>query len=119
MSDFPLLKTGAVMQYPARKALTFSTRVLRFVDGSEQRFRQFGAPLRRWVIHLELLDEAEMSALEEFFRARQGAYGDFSFTDPWEGVEYPNCSFDQDEAGWEFVGEARGGTTLVVKENRS
>ena len=119
MSDFPLLKTGAVMQYPARRALSFSTRVLRFVDGSEQRFRQFAAPLRRWVIRLELLDEEELGALEQFFRDRQGAYGEFSFTDPWDGVEYPSCSFDQDEAGWELAGRERGAATLVVRENRS
>ena len=33
MSDFPILKTGAVIQYPAEKATSFSTEVLRFVDG--------------------------------------------------------------------------------------
>lgn len=36
---FPTLKTGATLQYPAQRATAFSTDVVRFVDGSEQRFR--------------------------------------------------------------------------------
>ncbi len=119
MSDFPLLKTGAVLQYPARKELAFSTRVLRFLDGSEQRFREYGAPLRRWVIQLDLLDEAELSALERFFQTQQGALGDFSFTDPWDGTEYESCSIADDACAWEYVREGRGRTMLVIKENRN
>ena len=41
MSEFPPLKTGAVMQYPAQKEARFSTTVVRFTDGSEQRFPQY------------------------------------------------------------------------------
>src|SRR6266446_6842804 len=115
MAMFPGLKTGAVAQYPADRERRFSTDVVRFVDGSEQRFAGFGAALRRWVIRLELLDESELTALAEFF---QGRAGTFSFTDPWDGVVYPNCSFEADEIAVEFGGVARGKTTVVVRENR-
>jgi len=73
MSDFPILKTGAILQYPAQKAIRFSTAVLRFVDGAEQRFRDYQMPLRRWTIQLDLLDENELHVLNEFFRAQSGA----------------------------------------------
>jgi hypothetical protein len=33
-------------------------------------------------------------------------------------VEYPDCSFDQDELVLEFRGEARGAAMVVVRENR-
>jgi hypothetical protein len=34
MSAFPALKTGAVLQYPAQRAVQFSTDVVQFIDGS-------------------------------------------------------------------------------------
>ena len=40
MANFPRLTTGAVTQYPSSRNLTYSTYVLRFVDGREQRFRE-------------------------------------------------------------------------------
>ena len=38
---FPTLKTGAVMQYPGKRILQFSTDVVRFLDGTEQRYREY------------------------------------------------------------------------------
>ncbi|MGC2819953.1 MAG: hypothetical protein WA198_09735 [Candidatus Sulfotelmatobacter sp.] len=52
MATFPTLKTGAMAQYGSSRARRFSTQVLRFVDGSEQRFPDFGTPLLQWVIRL-------------------------------------------------------------------
>jgi hypothetical protein len=119
MADFPTLKTGAVLQYPAERLLGFSTDVLRFVDGSEQRFRSYGAPLKRWIVRLELLDEAEMKRLERFFEASQGALGSFQFTDPWDGRVYNDCSLGDDEMTIEFNAEQQGKTVLVIRENRT
>ena len=96
MASFPALKTGAVAQYPSDRARRFSTQVLRFLDGSEQRFPGFGAPLKRWLIRLELLDEAELAGLEDFFVEQGGQAGTFAFTDPWDGTVYANCSFESD-----------------------
>lgn len=118
MADFPVLKTGAVAQYPLTRALGYSTRVLRFVDGSEQRFREYPRALRRWVIRLDLLDEEEMSRVEEFFVSQQGKLGSFSFTDPWDGTQYPNCSLERDEILLRFGAVMRGEATVVVRENR-
>lgn len=119
MADFPTLKTGAVLQYPAERALEFSTEVLRFVDGSEQRFRGYGAPLRRWMVRLDLLDDAELKRMETFFEASQGALGSFQFTDPRDGAVYANCSLEEDEMTIEFNAEQQGRTVLVVRENRT
>jgi phage-related protein len=118
MASFPALKSGAVAQYGSDRERRFSTRVFRFVDGSEQRIAQHAAVLRRWTIRLELLDEAELETLTEFFEMQGGRAGSFAFTDPWDEVEYPDCSFDQDELVLEFRGEARGGAMVVVRENR-
>lgn len=118
MQEFPRLKTGAVAQYPARRVTRFSTQVMQFADGSEQRFREFGGPLLRWVIALNTLDEEEMDALEAFFLAEQGGHGTFTFADPWDGTEYEGCSLENPDAFFQFTGFNDGRARLVVRQNR-
>jgi hypothetical protein len=60
-----------------------------------------------------------MSALEQFFSAQQGQFGTFSFVDPVTGVEYTDCSLDQDELEWVAASEMRHTTSLVVRQNGS
>lgn len=118
MANFPALKTGAVAQYPSDRAREFSTLVQEFLDGSEQRSPQYSGPLRRWMIRLDLLDEAEMFRLEDFFVEQGGGAGGFAFTDPWDGTEHPDCSFEGGAVELNFLGAGRGTLELVVRENR-
>ena len=118
MSTFPSLKTHAVAQYPATKAIEFQNQVLRFVDGLEQRYRDSAGPLLRWTIRLNALDETELAALEEFFRSNQGRFGSFDFTDPWDGQKYSNCSFQADDLEMVAAGEMRAKTSLTILQNR-
>ena len=116
--NFPKLKTGAVAQYPSDRTREFSTLVQEFLDGSEQRSPQYGAPLRRWMVRLDVLDEAELFRLEDFFVEQVGAAGAFVFTDPWDGTEYANCSFEGNAVELHFLGVGRGMLELIVRENR-
>ncbi|MGD0498508.1 MAG: DUF2460 domain-containing protein [Bryobacteraceae bacterium] len=118
MASFPKLKTNAAAQYPATRSARYQNEALRFVDGTEQRYRDSAGPLHRWEIHLSQLDEAEMAALEEFFADNQGAFGSFSFVDPWDGQTYPNCSLDTDVLETMARAEMNGATSLTVVENR-
>lgn len=115
---FPTLKTGAVIQYPAKRMLRFNTNVIRFLDGTEQRFRDNSSVLHRWIIQLDLLDEAELAALDQFFMLSQGRFGNFAFTDPWDGTVYPNCSLSDDAFIFQLNGEMRGRSAVTVSENR-
>jgi phage-related protein len=119
MASFPALKTGAVAQYGSDRSRRFSTEVVRFLDGREQRFPGYGAALMQWVIRLDLLDESELANLEQFFEDEGGRAGTFSFTDPWDGTVYASCSFGSDELALGFQEVARGKTQVVVKENGS
>src|SRR5260370_37981228 len=118
MATFPLLKTNAVAQYPATKVLRFQNQALRFLDGTEQRYRDAAGPLHRWEILLNQLDEGEMAALDEFFAANQGAFGSFAFTDPLDGRVYANCSLASDELDLTSLAEMSGTMSLTVIENR-
>jgi hypothetical protein len=119
VASFPALKTGVVAQYPTDRQKNFSTQVLRFLDGSEQRFPAYGATLRRWVIRLELLDEGELTNLGRFFEEQGGRAGVFSFTDPFDATVYPSCSFDADEFQAVFAGPQEGKASVTIRENRS
>ncbi len=115
MATFPTLKTGAVAQYPSDLQQNFSTTVVRFLDGSEQRFPWYAAALKRWVIRLELLDESELTALQAFFVSEGGRAGTFSFTDPFSG-SMVTCMFDSDELDLTFAGVGNGKGQVVIRQ---
>lgn len=116
--NFPRLKTGVVVQYPARKRVEYRTEVLRFIDGSEQRYRQASGPLRGWRMSFRGIDEQEASALSNFFEVVHGGYGNFAFEDPWEGASHQECSLGRDELALELEGEGRIRAEVEVRENR-
>jgi hypothetical protein len=118
MAIFPALKSSAVAQYPSDRTSHFSTQVCKFLGGAEQRFPLYGAPLKRWRIEVELLDEAELARVEGFFLSEGGRAGSFSFVDPWDGTEYSDCSFADVALGVEYRGIADGGGSFVIQENR-
>jgi hypothetical protein len=118
MATFPTLKTNAVAQDPASKTARYQNQALRFLDGTEQRYRDSAGPLHRWIIKLNDLDESEMAAIEQFFADDQGQFGSFAFTDPWDGTVYPDCSLASDESDATWQAEMCGTTSLTVVENR-
>ncbi|MCU1235008.1 MAG: hypothetical protein JWP63_2975 [Candidatus Solibacter sp.] len=118
MATFPVLKTGAVAQYPIVRTARFQNQTVRFVGGTDQRYRDASAAKQRWQIQLSALDEGELAAIEEFFEANQGAYGSFGFTDPWDGHVYDDCSLELDTLDLITVSEMRGLTQFTVVQNR-
>ena len=118
MANFPILKTGAIAQYPANKSFRCRNQILRFLDGTDQRYRDCMGPLHTWEIRLDKLDEGEMANIEAFFANNQGSFGAFSFTDPWDGQLYANCSLASDSLSLVSLGEMQGATVLTIVENR-
>jgi len=118
VATFPKLKTNAVAQYPAGRALRYQNQVVRFLDGADQRYRDASGPLHHWIIRLDELDEGELAEVEGFFLSNQGQFGSFVFVDPWDGTSYANCSLASDRLDLTAVAEMRGQTSLTVVENR-
>src|SRR5687768_8580998 len=119
MARFPTLKTGAITQYPSARRTAYSTKVKRFVDGKEQRFRKLGKPVRRWVVRLRHVSEEELSKLASLFLTVQGEFGSFSFVDPWDGTEYPDCSFEQKTFESVALADGRYESHLIIRNNAS
>jgi hypothetical protein len=114
MSVFPKLSTGAVAQYPVVREARFSTAVSRFLDSSEQRFRDSRGLRRQWVIRLSQLDESELQRLTEFFVQQQGRNLGFDFEDPWTGSVVSGCRFDDDQLQTLSTGEFDGSTEVTI-----
>ena len=117
MPAFPTLKTGAVAQYPASKTVCYSSRVVKFLDGTDQRYREYDVPRHKWLFPLTQLDQAELSALEQFFTSQSGQFSGFAFTDPWTQTGYPACSIDQNTLAYELTEEVRASSGIAVTEN--
>jgi len=118
MASFPTLKTGAVAQYPAERQFRFSTQVVEFLDGTEQRFREYSKPLGRWKVRLDQLDATELQAVVTFFD-QAGLTSPFSFTDPWDGSVHGNCVVEDLEVQVQLQDEFTGRTELNIRENRT
>lgn len=116
MFDFPTFKTGCIIQYPTERSVHYSTGVVQFLDGSEQRFRRYQQPLKRWCVRLSQLDETEMTTLETFVDNIQKNASVFRFTDPWSGITHERCRLEQDEFLTQYEAPLNGQTNLLISE---
>jgi hypothetical protein len=114
MATFPVLKTGAVAQYPLARAVRYSTQAVRFMDGSQQKFRLIGVELRRWTLRLDLLDEQELGAVIAFVEQQGSAT--FAFTDPVTGNNVATCMISGQQFDATMTRELDGQTTVVIEE---
>jgi hypothetical protein len=114
--DFPKLQSGAVIQYGSAIGLVVSAQVVRFLDGTDQRFLTCGRTLRRWLIDLRLLNESEIAAIEAFFNNVSGEYSTFTFPDPIGGASVPNCRIGAPELISEYQGVDMAATSMWVVE---
>ena len=118
MLTFPNLSTGAVTQYPCGIANVQASEVIRFIDGTDQRYLLQPEALRQWHIRLDLLSEKEIQRLEEFFASQAGDYSPFSFPDPYSGEAVPNCRFGNPEFLGEYTSSEASATSFWVVESR-
>jgi hypothetical protein len=114
MATFPILKTGAVAQYPLGRGVRYATQAVRFMDGSHQKFRLIGVGLRRWTLKLDLLDEQELGAVIAFVEQQGSAT--FAFTDPVTGDNVATCVISGPQFDATMTRERDGQTTVVIEE---
>jgi hypothetical protein len=116
MNSFPFLSSGAVTQYPTETHIGQGVGIIRFLDGSDQRFLHSARSLRTWRIELALLSDAEIASLELFFDAQKGLFGPFVFTDPSTNTQFPNCRFASSEMNTDYMGPNAHSTSLWIME---
>lgn len=116
MTTFPLLSSGAITQYPAQSLIGHSVNVIRFLDGSDQRFLNIGKQYRRWRIQLDLLSDEEIASLEAFFSSQKGMYSPFSFSDPFSRSQILNCRLGAPDLVTEHSGVNISSTSVWIIE---
>jgi len=116
VASFPLLSSGAVSQYPTERYSSRSVGVIRFLDGSDQRFLRTGRRLRRWRVDLSLLTDLEIAALQTFFSTQKGMYSSFTFTDPASNTQVSNCRIANSEMIAEHVNGNANSTSFWIME---
>lgn len=114
--EFPTLSSGAVAQYGSAVGFVSPAQIIRFVDGTDQRFLASGSVLRRWAIDFRLLNESEIAALEAFFSAMSGEYSTFTFPDPITGTSVPNCRIGAPELISNYQDVDTAATSMWVVE---
>ena len=92
---FPNISTGDVCLYPVTQTLAMPTRVIRFLDDTEQRWRS-ADPLNSWVLTYNRILWADIVTLQNFFNTVKGAF-DSTWTFPFLGTNYTSMCFDQDD----------------------
>jgi hypothetical protein len=116
MATFPRLNTGAVSQYPTTLTVGQGVAIIRFIDGSDQRFLNQGRQYRRWKVDLTLLNDQEIHQLEQFFVSQQGEYSAFVFPDPISGTDVLNCRIGEPELGTVCTGTDVNSSTMWIIE---
>jgi hypothetical protein len=114
--EFPILSSGAVTQYGSPLGLSWPVQVIRFLDGTDQRFLSRGRALRRWLIDLRLLNESEIASVEAFFSSMGGEYSMFNFPDPISGISVLNCRIGAPELISQYQDVDTGAISLWVVE---
>ena len=72
MAAFPKLKTGAIAQYPVTRREQFQNQTVRFVDGTEQRYRDSAGSRLEWEIQLSRWTRANWRrSRNSFWRTRE------------------------------------------------
>ena len=92
----------------------FATQAVRFMDGSQQRFRLYGAGLRRWTLRLDMLDEQELGAVIAFVEQQGSA--PFAFMDPATGTIASTCVVSGEQLDVTMKSEMSGQTTVTIEE---
>jgi hypothetical protein len=116
MATFPTLSSGAITQHPIPLTTGQAAQVIRFLDGSDQRYLAQGKMLRSWQIQLNLLNEMEIQLIEAFFTSQRGEYSPFTFPDPFTASDVPNCRLGVAALVSEYIGVDATSTSFWVIE---
>ena len=114
MPSFPILKSGAVAQYPLGWGLRFTTGEVAFLDGSRQTYQLRGRAGRRWLVRLDQLGPEELNSVIDFAEAQTGET--FPFVDPLSGDTIAHCVIAESGVGVGMSSEAGGHAVLAIEE---
>lgn len=107
--------SSVVLRTPVVRTLAMPTRVVEFLDGSEQRWVE-GDPLNAFALEFQNASAAEVTAVENWFASVKGAFDTtWSFTSV-DGVTYPDMALEHDELPLVERAAARFGFSVKMRQ---
>lgn len=95
MAALPTIRSGAVALYPLARRARIKTRVVSFIDDTEQRWR-VAPTLASFVLTYTAINAADLATLRTFWLITKGRFDKtWSFT--INGTTYNYLGFDSDE----------------------
>lgn len=126
MNYFPQLLTGALVQYPLRRARGHRTVVNDAGDGTPIRYADTDYLRTGWEFDMSSLTDSEAEGVEDLFALSEGRLRSFTFCDPADNLlcwseDYSNAIWVKDPSLTLVTGVAdpQGGTSAVRVTNSS
>ena len=116
MPDFPLLATGARVQFPFERRTRFMTETSGGETGPAYAYYNEANGLKSWVLTYTDLPDAEAQTIEDFFHTMRGAWDEFDFTDPTDNVKYTKCHFAEGMLARKRTGPDMNSIRLVIEQ---
>lgn len=118
MEEFPVLRSGALVQYPVRRGQGTVHMNVEFWGGGGQSYVRKKANALTWMLKYVGLSEEEVAYLLEFCEKHEESGMLFSFRDPIEGTLYDHCRVEPDsiEAVGDDVNSYEFGATIIRVE---
>ena len=109
-----IFPTAVPLRMPLARKLSMPTRVIEFLDGSEQRWAA-GDPLNAFTVTFADVPAAELAAVQSWWNTIKGAFdATWSFVDA-DGTTYPHMAAEGDElAGVESARAMPGIAQAIV-----
>lgn len=85
-----------VIRFPLRRIFTVNVVQQLRADLVLERFPLAPRVQHVWEMQWNQLSAADRETLDDFFQAVRGRSTQVDFTDPWDGVNYPQCRLDLD-----------------------
>ena len=116
MASFPTLASGAVALYPVSRDTAYPVKTVRFLDDTEQRWKQ-GAALERFTLAYTDLSAADRDTLQTFFDSVKGTY-DSTWDITIGGDTYSYCCFEDDAPQWQERTAESWDVTFKIRQVR-
>lgn len=118
MPSFPLLSTGARVQFPFVRKTRFQTEVSGGEFSPAYTYTNDPVGLKAWELTFTSITDAEAEIYEDFFHDMRGAWDEFEFTDPTDGVTYQHCHFEEDVFDRKRTGPDDNTLRLLIEQTR-
>jgi len=102
--------------YPVVRGLTFPTKVVRFLDDTEQRWAS-GPPLNKFTLTTSHIKWTDVQNLQNFFITQKGAF-DSTWTFSINSVTYSNMVFDSDIFTYTEVSPGKFSVSLQISQTQ-